>query len=283
MVKRTNKDNVEYMQQISLKIEEIQEVSLRILKRITSVCEEHGFRYTLAFGTLIGAIRHKGFIPWDDDVDILMPRPDYERFILYLTNHPIEDLKVFNWKCVKNYPLGITRICDMRYRVLENNFIDFDHGIFVDVYPVDGLANSYNDAKKAFDRTAKERDELFMSAIKKYREIRLVEFFKNPRLTLSKLRRRILGICYYQRKLEEKVIKYTFEDYKYVGVPNWNWARIVFERDWFNDRVKVPFENDEFYITKHYDKMLREEYGDYMQLPPIEKRVYHHGYIAYRR
>ena len=145
MVKRTNKDNVEYMQQISLKIEEIQEVSLRILKRITSVCEEHGFRYTLAFGTLIGAIRHKGFIPWDDDVDILMPRPDYERFILYLTNHPIEDLKVFNWKCVKNYPLGITRICDMRYRVLENNFIDFDHGIFVDVYPVDGLANSYND------------------------------------------------------------------------------------------------------------------------------------------
>lgn len=283
MVKRTNKDNVEYMQQISLKIEEIQEVSLRILKRITSVCEEHGFRYTLAFGTLIGAIRHKGFIPWDDDVDILMPRPDYERFILYLTNHPIEDLKVFNWKHVKNYPLGITRICDMRYRVLEKNFIDFDHGIFVDVYPVDGLANSYHDAKKAFDRTAKERDELFMSAIKKYREIRLVEFFKNPRLTLSKLRRRILGICYYQRKLEEKVIKYTFEDYKYVGVPNWNWARIVFERDWFNDRVKVPFEDGEFYITKHYDKMLREEYGDYMQLPPIEKRVYHHGYIAYRR
>lgn len=271
------------MQQISLKIEEIQEVSLRILKRITSVCEEHGFRYTLAFGTLIGAIRHKGFIPWDDDVDILMPRPDYEKLIIYLKKHPIEYLKVFNWKHVKNYPLGITRICDMRYRVLEKNFIDFDHGIFVDVYPVDGLANSYNDAKKAFDRTAKERDELFMSAIKKYREIRLVEFFKNPRLVLSKLRRRILGICYYQRKLEEKVIKYAFEDFKYVGVPNWNWAKIVFERDWFNDRVKVPFEDGEFYITKHYDKMLREEYGDYMQLPPIEKRVYHHGYIAYRR
>ena len=271
------------MQQISLKIEEIQEVSLRILKRITSVCEEHGFRYTLAFGTLIGAIRHKGFIPWDDDVDILMPRPDYERFILYLTNHPIEDLKVFNWKCVKNYPLGITRICDMRYRVFEKNFIDFNHGIFVDVYPVDGLANSYNDAKKAFDRTAKERDELFMSAVKKYREIRFVEFFKNPRLALSKLRRRILGIPYYQRKLEEEVIKYAFEDFKYVGVPNWNWARIVFERDWFNDRIKAPFEDGEFYITKHYDMMLKEEYGDYMQLPPIEKRVYHHGYIAYRR
>ena len=266
-----------------LEIKDIQEVSLKILKQITNVCEEHGFRYTLAFGTLIGAVRHKGFIPWDDDVDILMPRPDYEKFLSYMHKHPIENLKVFNWKYVKNYAYGISRICDMRYKIVEKNNIECDMGIFVDIYPVDGLANSYNDAKKAFDRTAKERDELFMSAVKKYREIKLLELFKNPKMVLSKLRRRILGISYYQKKLEGEVIKYAFEDFKYVGVPNWNWARIVFERDWFNDRVKVPFENGEFYITKHYDKMLREEYGDYMQLPPENERVYHHGYIAFLR
>ena len=87
-----------------MKIEDIQEVSLNILKQITSVCEREGFRYTLAYGTLIGAVRHKGFIPWDDDIDIQMPRPDYERFLKYMINNPILNLKVFNHKYVKGYP-----------------------------------------------------------------------------------------------------------------------------------------------------------------------------------
>ena len=73
-----------------LAMQEIQQISLQVLKTISRVCEEQGFRYTLAFGTLIGAIRHRGYIPWDDDVDILMPRPDYERFLVYLQNKQLQ-------------------------------------------------------------------------------------------------------------------------------------------------------------------------------------------------
>ena len=266
-----------------LSMEEVQKVSLEILKIVSHICETHNFRYTLAFGTLIGAIRHKGFIPWDDDIDILMPRPDYEKLIKYIIEHPIENLKVFNWKYTKGYIYGISRVCDMRYRIYEQNNIDCNLGVFIDIYPVDGLANTYSDAKKAFDRSARYRDELFMSVVKKYRDFKWVELFNNPHSALAKIRRRLMGVSYYQKKLENEVTKYNFDDYEYVGVPNWNWARIVFKRDWFNELVKVPFEDSEFYITKYYDDMLKEEYGNYMQLPPESQRVYHHGYLAYIR
>lgn len=266
-----------------LSMEEVQKVSLEILKIVSQICETHNFRYTLAFGTLIGAIRHKGFIPWDDDIDILMPRPDYEKLIKYIIDHPIEHIKVFNWKYVNGYIYGISRVCDMRYRIYEQNNIDCNLGVFIDIYPVDGLANTYNDAKKAFDRSEKYRNELFMTVVKKHRSIKWTDFFSNPRPTIAKIRRRILGIDYYQKKLENEVVKYKFEDYEYVGVPNWNWARIVFKRDWFKELVKAPFEDSEFFITKYYDDMLKEEYGNYMQLPPESQRVYHHGYLAYIR
>ena len=264
-------------------MKEIQGVSLEILKKITKVCEDNGFRYTLAFGTLIGAVRHKGFIPWDDDIDIQMPRPDYEKFLLYLTNNPIEHLKVFYWKYVNNYPLGISRICDMRYRIREKNFIDCGLGVFVDVYPIDGLGHSYNEAKKAYRITDKSRANLLRIGNVEKRKITLKYITKDFRYFMSSIILRLKGIKSIQRKLEKEAESRPFDEYEFVGVPNWNWAHIVYQRDWYNNLIKVPFEDGEFYITKYYDEMLKEEYGDYMQLPPVEKRVYHHGYIAYKK
>jgi lipopolysaccharide cholinephosphotransferase len=266
-----------------LTMPEIQKVSLDILKKITKVCEDNGFRYTLAFGTLIGAVRHKGFIPWDDDIDIQMPRPDYEKFLLYLKNHPIENLKVFYWKYVKNYPLGISRICDMRYIVHEKSFIDCGLGIFVDVYPIDGLGHSYEEAKRAYRITDKSRANLLRLGNAESRNISLKYITKDMRYFLSCIVLRLRGIEFIQRKLEKEARTLSFEECEFVGVPNWNWAHIVFQRDWYNNLVKAPFEDGEFYITKNYDEMLKEEYGDYMQLPPVDRRMYHHGYIAYKR
>ena len=265
-----------------LNMEEIQKVSLEILKKITLICEQQEYRYTLAFGTLIGAVRHKGFIPWDDDIDIQMPRPDYEKLIEYLEKHPIENLKLFNWKYVKNYPLGISRICDMRYRIYENNFIDCDLGIFVDIYPIDGLANTYEKAKKAYDDTDKLRANLLRLGDKKKRQIKLNNA-KGYRYFISGILLRLKGLSRVQKSLETVSRSKPFDEYEYVGIPNWNWIRIVYKREWYDNLIKVPFEDGQFYITKDYDSMLKEEYGDYMQLPPIEKRVYHHGYKAYKR
>lgn len=267
-----------------LNITEIQNVSLQILKEIATICEQHNFRYTLAFGTLIGAIRHRGFIPWDDDVDIIMPRSDYERFLKYLVNNPVKNLKVFNHKYVRGYPLGISRICDMRYKIEDSNWKqDVDMGIFVDVYPLDGLADTYEEAKKAFSFTDKSRANLLRLIKKDSPKFKFKSLFKDFRFWISEIKLRILGLEYIHSKLEKEARMRPFEKYKFVGVSNWNWAHIVFQRDWFNEFIRVPFEDCEFNIISHYDEMLREEYGDYMQLPPIEKRTYHHQYIAYKR
>lgn len=272
------------MEQKQLKMEEIQRVSLEILKKITTICESQNFRYTLAYGTLIGAIRHKGFIPWDDDIDIQMPRPDYESFIKYMVKHPIDNLKVYNHKYVKNYPLGISRIADDRYEIIGD--IASEHcsmGIFVDVYPIDGLGNTYENAKSAYEKTDKRRADLLRIINKKQSKITIYSLFKNPRFTISTIKLKILGLSHIQQALEQASSMYNFSQYEYVGIPNWNWIRLVYKREWYEEFIKWPFEDGIFYISKYYDNILRAEYGDYMQLPPVEKRIYHHGYKAYKK
>lgn len=262
---------------------EIQKISLEILKKISKVCETQGFRYTLAYGTLIGAIRHKGFIPWDDDIDIQMPRPDYEAFIKYMIEHPIEHFKVFNHKYVKEYSLGISRIADMRYRIDEKVSSAVDMGIFVDVYPIDGLSDTYEGAKQAYSITDKPRANLLRMINKEENKIKLSQLFSCPRFFISGLKLKIQGLSRIQQVLEDAATTYSFTEKEYCGIPNWNWIQLVYKRQWYEEFIKAPFEDSDFFISKHYDEILRAEYGDYMQLPPVEKRVYHHGYKAYKR
>lgn len=267
-----------------MKMEDIQKVSLNILKQIAAVCEKKGFRYTLAYGTLIGAIRHKGFIPWDDDIDIQMPRPDYERFLQHMVDHPLPNLKIFNHKYVKGYPLGISRIADMRYKIEEKILKDHcDMGIFVDIYPIDGLSNTYDGAKKAYTITDKPRANLLRIIDKKQNKIEFKQILTDPRYFISNIILHFKGLSRVQMELERAARIFPFEDNKYVGIPNWNWIKLVYKREWYENFIKAPFEDSEFFISKYYDDILRAEYGDYMQLPPVEKRVYHHGYIAYKR
>lgn len=123
---------------------EMQEVSLEILHTIASICEKQHLRYALIYGTLIGAVRHKGYIPWDDDVDIMMPRPDYDSLLQYLKEN-IADypyLKVFNREECPEYPYMITRISDQRYRIEMENEKPFGLGVFIDIYPYDGLGDT---------------------------------------------------------------------------------------------------------------------------------------------
>ena len=106
-----------------LTIKETQQISLEILHTVAEICEEQQIRYALIYGTLIGAVRHHGYIPWDDDVDIMMPRPDYERFLEYMKQHVSNypNLRVFNREECPEYPYMITRISDDRYRIRMEN------------------------------------------------------------------------------------------------------------------------------------------------------------------
>ena len=103
-----------------LTIKETQQISLEILHTVAEICEEQHLRYALIYGTLIGAVRHHGYIPWDDDVDIMMPRPDYDKLLVYLKDHIQEypHLQVFNRDECPEYPYMITRISDDRYEIV---------------------------------------------------------------------------------------------------------------------------------------------------------------------
>lgn len=131
-----------------LTLQEIQQASFEILKKIKEICDKEGFRYVLTWGTLIGAIRHKGFIPWDDDIDIMMPRPDHDKLMNYMSEHKdeLKPLEVFNNDTCPNYPYMLTRISDSRYILDVDNEDDFGIGVFIDIYVEDGAGNSKEEA-----------------------------------------------------------------------------------------------------------------------------------------
>lgn len=136
-----------------LSLQENQKIAVGILDAVSKVCDEQGYRYYLVFGTLIGAVRHKGFIPWDDDLDIMMPRPDHDRFVEYFVNHreEFQNLKIFTPDLNKEYPYMITRVSDDRYRIVMENEKPYGMGAFIDIYPYDGMGDTWEEAVK-FER-----------------------------------------------------------------------------------------------------------------------------------
>ena len=132
-----------------LTLRQMQEGALNILKKLDGICREQGLRYFLFYGTLIGAIRHKGFIPWDDDLDVAMPRPDFDRLVEYCRRHREELLPMRLMTVDDNprYVYPIARFSDTRYRVKYQGIRDYGLGLFVDIYPLDGCGDTEEEAR----------------------------------------------------------------------------------------------------------------------------------------
>ena len=138
-----------------LTFREVQLGAYEILKVIARICDEHGWKYFLTYGSLIGAVRHNGIIPWDDDIDLMMPRPDYEALKKFFIENADElfPLKLFDSSVVEKYPHMISRISDIRYHLIFENEVDYDIGLFVDIYPLDGVGNNIDTANRLIART----------------------------------------------------------------------------------------------------------------------------------
>ena len=272
------------MRELSLK--EIQEYSLELLKGTTDICENKGFRYFLVYGTLLGAIRHNGFIPWDDDIDIMMPRNDYEMLIQHFesNNYVINGMRMLNYRTNKEYPYYIVRITDDRFKLIVDNEKEFKQGIFIDVYPYDGLGNERKIANRICIKGEILSSFCFQASRKKYAfeytKGIIRKFLKFPMFVLSK----IIGKFYFQNKLDKIKNLYNYDDSKYVGCAVWNscGAGIVQERKWFSEYIMHIFGKYSFRIPKDYDNILSHIYGDYMKLPPENERYGHHYYKVYK-
>lgn len=255
---------------------EFKRMMLDILSSIHKFCEERGIRYFLAYGSLLGAVRHKGFIPWDDDIDIWMPRPDYERFIREY-DHPY--FKVLSAYSDPSYPLEFVKVHDTR-TIVEEQGGDGKWGIFIDIFVFDGVPS-----RKMSDRIFRKVILLrrFVANQRFTRKMRISGsngLGKNVMIFLGKVLSPFLSMNCLLKKQMKLMRKYRLQDVPYVSdflMPQ----PMMFKKDILDKRRLVDFEDRQYYIPEQYDLILSHYYGDYMTPPPAEWQVSNHGAVPY--
>ena len=261
-------------------IREIQQMELGIMEYIHETCQKIGVKYFLAYGSLIGAVRHKGFIPWDDDMDICMLREDYEKLQDYLIANPDERYEVMSYKNNLNYVYPFMKVQDNHTYLLEEDVrIDSNMGIYVDIFPVDGYENDANFKNN-------------MTKLIKKRQLSCYTFkgITNTKSVLNSLIRYISVIIFYftntnkyVAQIEELAKSRKVSDYEEVDYLIYkDMNKPVWRREWLEQVTTGTFEGKEFMIPKNYHEILTSDYGDYMQLPPVEQRVSHHDFKLWK-
>ncbi len=263
---------------IELTDDEIRRGSLDTLRFVADFCEKNGINYVLSSGTLIGAVRHKGFIPWDLDIDISMLRADYNKFISL-------------WKDTKQYAmvgLSILKIVDITTSSSEYGTMNKKGGLWVDVFPLDPVPNDKTEAALHYDKVR--------SLYKKCAKMT----WANRYGLIGRLLRKVYycikdkDLSYITNNYTEHFNNLLKESTKYspadcnnvtnnmVMQLHTEQRKYGFPKTVCTDYIYAPFEDEKFRIPKDYDSMLRSYYGDYMQLPPEDKRVDHHKMKVYR-
>lgn len=250
------------------------ELLLQLLSDIHDFCEKHDITYFLAYGTLLGAIRHKGFIPWDDDIDILMPRNDYMRFLqIFNKQNTVKNIKLFSPYCSKSRHAYI-KVCNTDTVKIEKSYqYQTPLGLDIDIFPLDGEPADYKTYKKMY-RKKQPFFKLFDLCITdgKNMSLKLKPLF----YFLYPFRNFVKKLCIL---IPEHINKpYTYENSDYIGCTCslYNSIKNRYNKEWFEKRILVSFENKEFYAPADYDKILTQLYGDYMTLPPKEQQKTHH-------
>lgn len=271
------------MKQMTL--QDIQAISLEILKHLHDFCVANNIKYSLGYGTLIGAVRHKGIIPWDDDIDVVMMREDYERFCLVYEDS--SNYKLFSFNRRNTYS-SVARLCDMKKTIVKTGTPLFTEptGVWIDIFPFD----SVDDDKMIFEQRRKEISEAHSSVVKCRYEMRKwngikdmvlhIRGFVSWLLNVRKARKRIWDIVEQQNKLCVSFAPSTNKMMSILAFPTY------IDRDYtpkkvFERVIDATFEGNQYKIMEGYDQWLTIVYGDYMTPPPVQKQTRGHQVHAY--
>ena len=257
-----------------LSLDDCKKILLKILISIDKCCRDNNIKYSLDFGTLLGAVRHNGFIPWDDDIDLMMTR---ENFIKFKDTYN-DDKFDFISPEQENWGWHFIRVCD------KSSVVKFDeevenvpkHGLWVAIFPID---KKPDDEKKW--KSQMKKIDLFslFGRVKRSRWVSSHGLFRNT----SKLFMRVLLSPIKMICLSKKVDKYLSAYNSYNASFSFQRGLLyhIFPTSWFDNYIDIEFEGHKFMAISHYDEYLRQEYGDYMKFPPKEKQVPKHEYEAY--
>lgn len=256
-------------------LEELKKIELNIMKKIHKFCIEHDIKYCLSCGTLIGAVRHKGFIPWDDDIDIIMSRPEYEKFIAIFPKYQEElGLELVNHQTPTRYMRLLSKVIDTTTVLYETEYrTDDPIGVFVDIWPLDGMPKGKIKSCIYQYYSLFWKKLLLATSMKTSNEYGIG---KNLTITMA----HIFEPEKVMKKLEKISRKYDFQHSDYVKS---YMGMVIYNKEDFEKLILADFETEKFYIPKNYDRILKMAYGDYMKYPPKEQQIPHHVMDVYYR
>ena len=262
-------------------------VIIDVLSAFIRICEAQGLRYFCAGGTAIGAVRHQGMIPWDDDIDVFMPRPDYDRFLRLAAQSMPEGYEVLSPYATKDYPMYFAKMCNARTTLLENERIPCVFGLYIDIFPLDGACDDVETCyreKRRFKRLMNKLEAVsthnsfgeYVGLLAKRREwgrfaVKTVAF-----CCRSWLRRWLLkqmdSIAYgHDYALSSRVVTYSGAYQR----------QEIYPKAWLETPQMFAFEGLMVNLPHDYDAYLRHFFGDYMTLPPVEQRASHHQKVFF--
>ena len=262
-------------------------VIIDVLSVFIRICEAQGLRYFCAGGTAIGAVRHQGMIPWDDDIDVFMPRPDYDRFLALAAHSMPEGYEVLSPYAAKDYPMYFAKMCNARTTLLENERIPCIFGLYIDIFPLDGACDDVETCyreKRRFKRLMNKLEAVsthnsfgeYVGLLTKRREwgrfaVKTVAF-----CCRSWLRRWLLkqmdSIAYgHDYALSSRVVTYSGAYQR----------QEIYPKAWLETPQMFAFEGLMVNLPHDYDAYLRHFFGDYMTLPPVEQRASHHQKVFF--
>lgn len=257
------------------------------LKAFIDICRRHNLRYYCCGGTAIGAVRHNGIIPWDDDIDVMMPRPDYDRLLQLAQEETFGKYEIITPYNNSSYPLYFAKISDTTTTIVEERERPCVIGLYVDIFPLDATDDDVATAKQTKKRYAKLLNRLnavsthntfgeYMALLKNKKEwgrfaIKTIAWFCR-----GTVRRKLI------MQMDSISHRYDFNTARNVAVHTGSYGlREVFPKEWLGKGSMHKFEDLEVVLPEQYDTYLRHFFNDYMQFPPVEQRIekHHRAYV----
>lgn len=250
---------------VSAEMKQVWNIELEMMEKVHEICKENNITYSLAGGSLLGAVRHKGYIPWDDDIDIIMLRKDYEKFLEIAQKQLEYPFFVQYYKTEKYYPRGHAQIRNSETTAIINGdeYNQFNKGIFIDIFPLDNIPENEKEKKRFLNKLVKTKRKL-----KRFYNIDSNSIIKHyVKKIIKKVKYTFVN---YNKEIEkfEKMLKtYNDRETKQCGALGFRPDEFKYQTEWFEKTIEVPFENITVKIISNYDEALKRQYNDYMEIP----------------